>query len=92
MSYSVVWTTKAEQQLAAVWLAAPDRDAVTLAISFIEAELRINPIAVGESRGVGVERVVFARPIGVGFYVIVDDEKVYVTAVWAIRPRAAPSE
>ena len=39
MSYEVIWTTDAEQDLAAEWLAAPDRTAVTAAVDRIDREL-----------------------------------------------------
>jgi hypothetical protein len=39
MSYTVTWTPSAESDLAAVWLAAPDREAVTLAAHQIEQRL-----------------------------------------------------
>jgi plasmid stabilization system protein ParE len=85
MTFSVVWTADAENDLAAVWLAAADRAAVTAAAHAIERDLRLDPLAVGESRESSVKRVVFAEPLGIAFSVIVDDRTVYVTAVWSIK-------
>jgi hypothetical protein len=39
VNYSVVWVPSAEQELAAVWLAAPDRPAVSAAAHRIDQRL-----------------------------------------------------
>ena len=46
---------------------------------------RFNPLAIGESRQSSVDRIVFVEPLGMAFNVIVDDEVVYVTAVWLVE-------
>jgi hypothetical protein len=40
MNYTVVWVPSAEQELAALWMAAADRDAVTRAAHEIDQQLR----------------------------------------------------
>jgi hypothetical protein len=82
--FSVVWTPDAENDLAAVWLAAANRAAVTATAHAVERDLQDDPLTVGESRESSVERVVFAEPLGIAFNVVVDDRTVYVTAVWSI--------
>ena len=49
--FSIVWTPDAENDLAAVWLAAADRAAVTEAARDVELDLQRDPLAIGESRG-----------------------------------------
>lgn len=71
----------AEQDLAAVWLAAPDRAAVTAASHEMERRLGTDPLAFGESRGSGVSRVAAVPPLVVWFEVVEDDERVIVHAV-----------
>ena len=40
MNYTVIWTPAAEAELAAAWVAASDREAVTTAAYQLEQELR----------------------------------------------------
>lgn len=82
MKYTVIWTTQAEQHLAAVWLAASDRNAVTIAAHELEQDLQRDPIRLGESRRSGIDRVELRPPLGISFTVVADDLTVYVTAVW----------
>jgi hypothetical protein len=82
--YRVIWTPDAENDLATVWMAAPDREAVTTAVYQLEQELTSSPLTVGESRRSSVERLVLFAPIGLTFFVVVDDNKVFVTAVTLI--------
>jgi len=84
MNYTVTWTTRAERHLAAAWLAAPDRSAVTAAAHSLEQEVRRDPLGVGESRRSTVDRVAFRPPLGISYTVVADDLAVYVTAVWLI--------
>jgi hypothetical protein len=83
--YSVVWGEVFEQQLAAVWLAARDRKAVSRAAAFVELQLARRPLGVGESRSSSVERVLFEPPIGIEYLVIEDDKKVIVQGVWLVE-------
>ena len=43
MRYTVIWTDPAEQNLAAVWMAAPDRNAVTSAANIVDQLLAEDP-------------------------------------------------
>lgn len=79
----MTWTPDAEQDLAAVWLAVPDRDAVTAAAHAIDQRLETQPLAFGESRESGVSRFGVVRPLAVWFEVIADDRRVIVHAVAA---------
>ena len=82
MNYTVIWTAVAQQRLAAAWLAAADRNAVTAASHRIDQVLAADPLNFGESRASSVNRIGYVPPLGFTFDVVVDDQTVYVTAVW----------
>lgn len=86
MRYEVIWTPDAERDLASVWLNAANRPAVTKSIHQLERDLSISPLSVGESRRSSVERIAYLEPVGISFSIIVDDLKVYVTAVTPSAP------
>lgn len=48
MRYAVVWRDTALQQLAAIWMASTDREAVNSAVDEIDAELANDPDQKGE--------------------------------------------
>jgi hypothetical protein len=48
MNWAVIWMPPTEQQLAAAWLAAPDRNAVTRAADDIDLVLETFPTTAGE--------------------------------------------
>jgi plasmid stabilization system protein ParE len=81
MRYTVLWTPNAEQDLAAVWLNAADRAAVTIAADLIDQLLAQNPEQQGEIFFDTVRTLVIS-PLGVDFEVIPDDRIVYVLTVW----------
>ncbi len=81
IKYTVLWTPTAEQELAAIWMDAPDRGAVTSAASSIDALLAENADRQGESRH-GNVRIMFAAPLGIEFDLLEEDRMVYVLAVW----------
>lgn len=77
MRYAVVWLAEAEEELAALWLGAHDRDAITRAAIEIERRLQSpNAASEGEARSSG-RRIVFEAPLGVIFRV--DDASRRVT-------------
>jgi hypothetical protein len=80
--YSVEWSLVGENQLASVWLTAPDRVAVSRSAANIDHHLKRRPLLMGESRSSSVERVVFDAPLAVEYTVIEDDKKVIVQSVW----------
>lgn len=85
MTFSIDWTPSAEQDLARLWVDHPDvRNAVTAAVAAVEADLRRQPLDVGESRA-GVTRVTFDGPVGLRFDVFSDRRLVRVTGVWRAR-------
>jgi plasmid stabilization system protein ParE len=50
MNWAVIWQPTAEDQLAELWMAADDRAALADAADAIDALLRRDPLAQGESR------------------------------------------
>lgn len=82
MAFIVTLTDDAEQDLAAAWLAAADRNAVTTTVHLLEQDLQLDPLRVGESRTSSVNRVGYRSPLGFTFVVVVDDTTVFVTAIW----------
>ena len=84
MSYSVVWTVFALDQLAEVWTGATDRNAVTAASHRLDRLLGRDPRNQGESRETDTDRTMFDSPLGVDFEIVEDDKKVRVLRVWSI--------
>jgi hypothetical protein len=82
--YTVVWTPAAEEDLAALWLTAPDRTAVTSAANTIDVVLANDPDQQGESRYDTV-RELFVPPLGVDFDVQEPDRMVYVLSAWLLN-------
>ena len=66
MSYSVLWRDTAEASLLASLLRAADKPALWAVARSIDAHLRADPHAEGESRGSGW-RLAFVRPFSVLF-------------------------
>ena len=85
MNYTVIWGPVSESHLATAWLAAPDREAVTVAAHELDLRLADDPLRRGEARESSVHRVTFELPLGIEFEVIEDDKKVIVQGVWLVR-------
>jgi hypothetical protein len=82
MPFTVVWAVAAQNELARIWLQAPDRRAVTAAANRIEAALVHSP----ETKGVEFygDRLLVDRPLHVVFRVSPDDLKVEVLHIWYV--------
>lgn len=63
MKYSVFWSRLAESQLARLWTAADDRNAIASAANSIDRLLQSTPDTVGESRADGA-RILIVKPLG----------------------------
>jgi hypothetical protein len=90
MNYTVLWVPAAEQELAAIWMSAPDRNAVTAAAHAIDARLRTDPEEQGESRTRG-HRILIESPLSVRFLVQPQSQTVFVLAVWRFETHPRPS-
>lgn len=86
MNWTVVWLPNAEDELAELWLAAPDRELVTLAVEQIDKQLGRDPAAAGESRSDG-RRILIVPPLAATFRVLPDDRIVQVVNVREFRPK-----
>lgn len=84
MKYTVIWVPTAEQELAALWMDAANREAVTRASHTIDYLLGRDPLGEGEPRP-GGGRVLLVPPLGVLYEVSPDDCLVRVLHVWAFR-------
>lgn len=84
MSYTVTWHAKAENELAAIWMAASDRNAVTQASAELDQQLEDDAGNVGESRA-GKRRITFVKPLAIIFEVDEDKRTVVVGQVWEFR-------
>jgi hypothetical protein len=81
MSYSVIWTSEAEQELTTLWLASRWRNLITESVDQIDDFLASNPNASGESRGTN-RRIAFLSPLVVEFEVDEIQRTIYVRSVW----------
>ncbi|MBX9679541.1 MAG: hypothetical protein K2X38_12315 [Gemmataceae bacterium] len=68
MKFTVVWLPDAEEELAAIWVASIDRNAVTSATNRAERLLRTDAATLGESRK-DDQRVYFESPLVLHFRV-----------------------
>jgi plasmid stabilization system protein ParE len=87
VNYSVTWLPDAENELAAIWVAAGDRNAITRASAELDRLLSENGPEEGESRP-GSTRVTFVRPLAVLFRVDLATRTVAVARVWEFRWRS----
>jgi mRNA-degrading endonuclease RelE of RelBE toxin-antitoxin system len=83
MNYTVVWKSRAEQELAEIWLQAADRDLIGHAVHKAEHALARDPFDVGESRETDY-RLLCILPLVIGYRVSEDDRLVTVVRVRAV--------
>jgi hypothetical protein len=83
MNFTVHWTEAAVQMLAAIWLAAADRNAITIANDEIDETLREDADTVGRL-SFDTVREYERPPVGVQFEVVETDRIVYVLSCWLI--------
>ena len=82
MSFTVDWRPTAEDELIRLWVDHPDeRNEITAAAAALEAALRRDPEALGESR-TGSTRIAFEGPLVIAFDVFLDQRLVLVRTVW----------
>ncbi len=81
MKFTVMWTSKAEEHLANIWIFADDRQAIVAAAARLDAQLATNPLECGESRTENW-RIAFEAPLGIDFRVFPENRRVQVLAVW----------
>jgi len=84
MNYQVEWTSEAENDLVTLWIAATDRNAITEASAWLDAQLMTNPLHFGEPWASSVHRIAVDEPIGIEFEVIEDNKPVIVHGVFSL--------
>jgi len=84
VNFMVEWHPDAQQDLAAIWLTATDRNAVTAAAHAIDQTLGVDPDTVGRAVFDTIREYHYS-PLGVEFEVIHADMRVWVLAVWDIN-------
>lgn len=80
MKYTVTWKPTTKDQLAEIWMTAPDRAAVSSAANAIDRLLRDDAENEGEGRG-GISRMLIVEPLIVVFDVHELDRRVEVLSV-----------
>jgi hypothetical protein len=80
MNYQVMWTRRAEGELAEIWTNSTRRELITRAARDIDAALARDPTSCGESRSTG-RRVFFVRPLMDVFRISEADRLVRVIGV-----------
>lgn len=89
MICTVVWDPDAENELADLWVHAPDQQAIADAANRIDALLRVDPHLQGVPLA-GTRRVLSVPPLGIIFEVSIPDRLVRVLAVWYAPSDGAP--
>jgi hypothetical protein len=84
MKWTVLYRPSAQDQLASIWLNAPDRQSVAEAAYDIDRILANNPVDAGESRS-GGSRILIEQPLTVLFDMRADDAVVEVFSVFCWR-------
>jgi len=82
VTYTVNWTANALQELASVWMAASNRNAVTHTANDIDDILEVFPYTVGEST-FDIVREYTRPPLGVEYEVNDAIRRVVVLSVWS---------
>lgn len=81
MTFQVTWRQAAEDELTTIWLAATDRNAVTVAAHAIDLTLAVDADTVGRAVFDTV-RQYNHPPLAVEFEVVVADCRVFVLSCW----------
>jgi plasmid stabilization system protein ParE len=88
MSYTVLWTPAAEDELTSIWLAVRDRRSIGTASRVADRLLKQDPRAQGESRE-GTTRIMFVWPLALQYKIREPDRVVNVVAVRLMKQRGA---
>jgi hypothetical protein len=86
MDWAVLWSSDADDKLAALWMDESIRADVTKSANEIDRRLRSNPNIEGESRP-NSRRVLFVAPLAVTFEVLPNHRVVRVLDVWRYARR-----
>jgi hypothetical protein len=81
MTFTVLWQTEAEDELAEIWLKAPDQAAVSRAADKLEELLHSDPWTESRPRR-GAFRIKYLPPLGIQYQIREADCQVLVVKVW----------
>lgn len=84
MNYIVHWTVVALDELAEVWMAAADRNAVTAASDQLEREVAADPTGRGRPRPSGSGYFAVELPLCIEYEVLEADKTVRIVHVWSL--------
>jgi hypothetical protein len=84
MNYDVIWSSDAEQELAALWLDPAIRSLVSTQSQRLDERLAANAPDEGESRP-GDHRIASETPLGILFHVEIAERRATVVHVWAFE-------
>lgn len=87
MNFTVTWLPLANNDLAEIWMRAPDRNAVTFACDRVDQRLAVDPLNEGESR-FGSIRITFELPLRVVFDVWENSREVFVISLGLVEKRS----
>lgn len=85
MNYRIIWSKRAEDDLAILWLNTANQTLISSVSQFLDVQLMRTPLTVGESRESSVNRVIYQDPLGLVYDVIEDDKSVIVQAVFGMK-------
>ncbi len=80
MTYTVVWVSAAEQELAELWISTARRRELTEAAREIDQRLHVAPAEEGESRAHG--RLLLIPPVGATFEIVAEHRILPVPGIW----------
>jgi hypothetical protein len=89
-SVTVVWSRRAENQLAQLWTDSSDRQAITDAANALDATLANDPQTKGVALTEGM-RTIEIPPLHALFYVQEDDRLVRVVLIRRVGPPSSPT-
>lgn len=89
MTYTVVWSQNAINELLQLWPESPDRQLITRAADAIDPTLRIDPVLRGETYTVST-RLLTIPPLLVLYRVIEQDRMVRILSIQPVPPPAQP--
>lgn len=84
MNYTIIWEPPAENDLAAVWVRAADRNAVTAAAHRLDQDLARDPYGRGFPVGSPQTRTAAEWPLGIDYDIVEDDKLVRIVRVWSL--------
>jgi hypothetical protein len=87
MTYTVVWSENAENELLQIWIDSPDRESITRAANEIDPTLRFDPIVRGETYNPST-RVLKIWPLLVLYRVFEQDRLVKVISIHPVPPKS----